>query len=589
MLRIENLSKSYGDRTLFKNCSFALNPKERLGLVGRNGSGKSTLFRIITGEETQDSGTVVKPKNYRIGYLEQHVVLTQETLLEEACLGLRPEEKEETYKAKKILSGLGFSVADFEKSPHVFSGGFHLRLQLCKVLLSEPDLLLLDEPTNYLDIIAIDWLAKFLKGWQHELIIISHDRKFLDHVINATLGITRGEVLKLKGTTQEYYDYVVQQEEVFEKTRQSIEKKKAHMEKFVERFGAKASKASQAESRKKAIAKLAPLQKLAQIENLDFSFQESVTASKVLIQVEDVAFCYTEDKPLISNFNLVVENGAKIGIIGKNGRGKSTLLKLIAKELQPNEGRIRSIESVKMGYFGQTNIDRLASEHTIEQEIGLANPKLSYGQVRSICALMMFEKDDAKKKISLLSGGERSRVLLGKIIATPCNVLLLDEPTNHLDMESIDALMHALDEFSGAVIIVTHDEQILSKLPDKLVLCHPRGQEIFLGNYEEFLAKEGWQLEEVPDSGLQKKKTQEKTPQIQSKEKKDLKRKIERFEQDIMKKENELEKINQKLADAQMRNNPSELAQIAKEHELKKNEIDELFDLLHNAHIAYES
>lgn len=498
MLQFNNLAKYFGDQVLFEKVSFAINKGEKCGLVGRNGSGKTTLFRMIIGQEDSSEGNLSLPKHYAIGYLDQHITFSQESVIDEAALGLPAAEKEALYKVEAILFGLGFDQEGLMKRPSELSGGYHLRLHLAKVLLSDPDCLLLDEPTNYLDILSIRWLQKFLKSWRKELVMISHDRAFMDSITTHTLGIHRKKIRKIKGGTELFFEQILQEEEIHERTRQKLDQKKNHLDSFIKRFGAKATKAKQAQSKAKALDKLPTLEKLACIDDLDFSFEYADFPGKLMSRVEGVDFAYQKGKQLICDLSLEVNADDCIAIVGKNGRGKSTILKLIAEEINPLEGQICNADRLKIGYFGQTNIDRLHLGHTVEQEIGLANSSLNSGQVRSICGVMMFSGDAAKKQISVLSGGERSRVLLGKILATPCNLLLLDEPTHHLDMESIEALLTAIDLFPGTVVIVTHSEMILKRLPlTKLVVCRAHSQEIVTGDYNDFLVRGGWNDEEA--------------------------------------------------------------------------------------------
>jgi ATP-binding cassette, subfamily F, member 3 len=497
MLQFNNLAKYFGGQTVFENVSFTINKGEKCGFVGRNGSGKTTLFRLIIGEEESDEGGVNLPKFYSIGYLDQHITFSEDTIIGEAALGLPPQEKDALYKAEAILFGLGFNDNTIYQHPSELSGGFQLRLHLTKVLLSDPDCLLLDEPTNYLDIISIRWLQKFLKSWRKELIVISHDRAFMDSITTHTLAIHRKKIRKLKGGTEETFLQILEEEEIHERTRQKLDQKKAHLDSFIKRFGAKATKAKQAQSKAKAMDKMPTLEKLALLDDLDFSFNYADFPGKLMSRVDHLSFSYeppsSDDAHLINDLDLEVSADDCIAIVGKNGRGKSTVMKLISGELTPSEGTVKNAEKLKIGYFGQTNIDRLNPSHTVEQEIALANPTLNTGQVRSLCAVMMFSGDAAKKKVSILSGGERSRVLLAKILAMPCNLLLLDEPTHHLDMESIEALLIAIDLFPGTVIIVTHSEMILKQLPlTKLIVCQEQAQRVIIGDYDDFLNKGGW-------------------------------------------------------------------------------------------------
>lgn len=495
MIQVDGLTLGYHGEYLFEGASFSIQPGERCGLVGRNGSGKSSLLKILAGKENPDDGTIAKRKNYLIGILDQHIVFTKPTLLEEAALGLRPDEQDYIYKAEAILFGLGFSEKDLDRNPSEFSGGYQLRLHLAKVLIGEPDCLLLDEPTNYLDIVSIRWFTNFLLEWKGEFLLITHDREFMDSVTTHTMGIHRQKVTKIKGSTINFFEQIMQKEEVYEKTRLNLEKKREHLQGFIDRFGAKASKATQAASKAKALGRIPVLENLKNLYQLDFNFNEAPFHGKKMLEASGVAFSYTPnvDKHLIDKLNIAIEKKQRFAIIGKNGRGKSTMLRLLAGDLEPLKGTIKRSDNLEIGYFGQTNIDRLHPRNTIEEEVASANSKLTYTQVKAICGLMMFSGDKSTKTNSVLSGGEKSRVLLGKILATRCNLLLLDEPTHHLDMESIEALIDAIEDFEGAVIIVTHSELILKRMQlDQIIICHEGKQEIFLGTYEEFLEKNGW-------------------------------------------------------------------------------------------------
>lgn len=495
MVQVENISKSYGDRTLFSNVSFHVGNGERCAIVGRNGCGKSTLLKILAGLEDLGSGEIRFPKGIRVGSLPQHLSFDQDSLLKEALLGLPPEQRDEEYRVEKILSGLGFSEEDFLKDPNSFSGGFQLRLALCKVLAGEPELLLLDEPTNYLDIIAIRWLERYLRSWAGQILFVSHDRSFVNSIATHIIGIHRGQVMKSEGNLNKYYETILLQEETHERTREKLDKKKAQMQSFVDRFGAKATKAAQAQSRLKAIDKMDTLDALEVEEDLDFSFHYKSYQSKKMFSVEDLQFSYekqAQDK-LVHDLSFEMGNGERLAVIGKNGRGKSTILRLLSGELNPDSGVLSIGKNVELAYFGQTNIERLDSSKTIEEEVMHAIPTASYAEVRNACGVMQFSGDDAKKNISVLSGGERSRVLLAKILLTPANLLLLDEPTHHLDIESVDSLMKAIESFQGTVVLVSHDESILRKFnANKMIICSQGGQEVFFGAYDFFIEKGGW-------------------------------------------------------------------------------------------------
>ncbi len=497
MIQLSNISKHFGLQVLFEDLNLLIGKRERIGFVGRNGSGKSTLFKIILGEVTADSGDVIIPKGYKIGALDQHINFTKPTVLEECCEVLSEEEQYDWWKAEKILFGLGFSEEDLQKDPNSFSGGYQVRINLTKALVQNPNLLLLDEPTNYLDIVSLRWLRGFLKSFKGEVLLITHDKDFMDSISTHTIGLSRKRLNKYEGNTTKFYEQLAISDEIYEQTRLTQEKKKKELQGFVDRFGAKASKAAQAQSRAKQIEKMGTIEKLDSENNLGFTFHYKECPGKVIFEAEDLSFSYTgeEEDDLFKKLSLSIGRKDRVGIIGKNGKGKSTLLNVIAGELKPRVGKITSHPSLSMGHFGQTNIERLDQNSTIITEISDSNPALNTGQVRKICGTMMFTDELAKKTISVLSGGEKSRVMLGKILAKQSNLLLLDEPTNHLDMESIETLSREIIRFPGSVILVTHSELLLRSSVNKLIIFHQGRAEFFDGTYDEFLEKIGWEIE----------------------------------------------------------------------------------------------
>lgn len=587
MLKIEGLSKSYGLHHLFEDVSFQMNPGERLGLVGRNGHGKSTLFKMILKEEEPDEGRISVPRNYRIGHLEQHLKFTKPTILEEACLGLQPDECDDFWRAETILSGLGFSDEDMERAPAEFSGGFQIRVNLAKVLVSKPNLLLLDEPTNYLDIVSLRWIVDFLRSWDDEMIIISHDRDFMDSVTTHSACIHRCKLKKIEGNTKKLYEQILQEEEIHEKTRVNDLKKRKDMEVFINRFKAKASKASVVQSRVKLLEKLPVLEKLSEIESLDFEFRHLPFPGKTIMEVENLTFGYDPDEPLIEDFSLRIGSEDRIAIIGKNGKGKSTLLNLMAGEITPNNGSVKTHPQTQLGYFGQTNIARLTPNYTIEDEINYSNPKLGRTAVRNICGTMMFSGEKAEKKISVLSGGEKSRVMLGKILATPSNLLFLDEPTNHLDMESIQAMIDSIENYAGAVVIVTHSEMILREVANRFVIFHNGGVEVFPGDYDDFLSKVGWEDTVKPKSKKKIKTEEQKTNEANhlaeaenAKFHKAQQKKIAVVEEEIVTLETLIEKQNQELVAASEKGDAEAIRKLSQSISAERKKIDELFELL---------
>lgn len=572
MIVVENLSKSYGGNVIFDGIGFSIGKRERVGLLGRNGHGKTTLFRMIMGEESVDAGQLIIPKNYILGMVRQDLTFTKANALDEALSTIKGDPVSNAWKAEKVLLGLGFSHEQMQLNPYKLSGGFQVRLNMVKAFVAEPDMLLLDEPTNFLDITSIRWLEEYLKNWPGELMLITHDRSFMDQVVTHTLGIHRRKIRKLPGDTGKYYQQIVQDEEIYERTRQNDEKRKKEIELFISRFRAKARLANMVQSRVKTIAKMEKKDKLQQIKNLEFSFNEKPFEAKQILKTENLSFGYDEHK-LINNFSFTANYGEKICIVGPNGRGKSTLLKLIAGKLEPQSGVVTYHGNAATSFFAQEDTESLHPSRTVEEEVLYSAKHVDRQQARNICGAMLFSGDDALKKISVLSGGEKSRVMLGKVIATPANVLLLDEPTNHLDMESADALLEAIDSFDGTVMMVTHNEMFLHALADRLIVFQGGKVKAFDGNYAFFLEKEGWETETKIGNGKaldddlgNKKELRQKRSEVVKQKSKELKPwqdKVKKLENTIEKKEQELTRLNQALIDASNKQDGQEIARIS--------------------------
>lgn len=607
MLQVTNIEKSYGKQVLFDGVGFTVNPRERVGLVGRNGHGKSTLFRMILGEEHQDAGAITVPSGYTIGHLSQHIHFTEATVLGEACLALPPNEDhiDESYKAEAILHGLGFTNDDFDSPPSSLSGGYQVRLNLAKVLASEPNLLLLDEPTNYLDIVSVRWLTQFLRAWRNEMIIITHDREFMDSVSTHTMIIHRCKMRKVAGGTQKLYAQILMEEEIYEKTRQNDDKKRKEVEQFINRFRAQATKASAVQSRVKALARHEKLDKLEEIKSLDFKFRSAPFEAKWLMTVEDLSFSFTPGgQKLINGLSFAVGKKDRVAVIGKNGKGKTTLLNLLAREMSPTSGEVKLHPNTRIAYFGQTNINRLRPEKTALQEIMDAHPDCAQGESRAICGLMMFEGDNALKKVSVLSGGEKSRVLLGKLLVSPANLLMLDEPTNHLDMESIDSLIEAIEAFDGAVIIVTHSELILEAVATKLIVYDNDVVSVFEGTYLDFLERVGWSDEggvrvkkgkkreaDASGSGKDGRKSRTGVAGEKSRVLGALKKKIAALEEEITKLEFDVEQDTQRLLEVSIKGEALAIKRLSQAVRDNKARIDARFAELQtvtNEHDAKE-
>lgn len=588
MIQLTNISKSFAKQELFHNLNFKLNSKNRVGLVGRNGSGKSTLFKIILGEEHPDDGEVSIPKNYRIGSLKQHLVFSENTLIKEASLALTEDQKYDTYRVEKILFGLGFVQEDLEKNPLDFSGGYQIRINLAKLLVTEPNLLLLDEPTNYLDIVSLRWLKDFLKNFDGEVLLITHDRDFMDSVTTHTMGIVRKKVNFISGNTHKFYEQLAANDELHVKTKISQDKKIKELEEFIAKNKTRASTAALAQSKVKQLEKIDRMEDITNESTLKFDFNFKPTPAKVLLDVNDLSFGYSPDKILFEKISFSLKKGECLGIIGKNGKGKSTLLNTLCGELKQLSGKVSLHVSSSFGHFGQTNINHLNLNNSVFEEIYGSNAKLSMARARSICGAMMFSGDNADKKVSLLSGGEKSRVMLGKILVDELNVLFLDEPTNHLDMDSIDSLKDAIKNFEGSVVIVTHSEELLRAVANRLIVFAKDGAELFDGNYDEFLEKIGWEEEEVekkvktaPKSNQHVNKKQRSYLISQrNKETSPLKKKIEKLEKQIMEYEEKLELNQKELIKISSSGDSGELSELYKEVAYQENKIEEDFEKL---------
>ena len=588
MIQLSNLAKSFGGQTLFNDVNLKLSKNQKIGFVGRNGSGKSTLFKIILGEEGYDKGDVSIPKNYRIGTLKQHLVFTESTVREECALVLPEDEQWNFYKIEKLLFGLGFSEEDLDKDPLSFSGGFQIRINLVKLLATEPNMLLLDEPTNYLDILSLRWLRGFIREFDGEVILITHDRDFMDSVTTHTMGVQRKALRLIQGDSYKYYSTLEMEDETYEKTKANQDKKRKELEEFVARNKARASTAALAQSKQKELDKMDDMEDLKNDSNLSFNFNFYDTPSKVIFRAEELGFGYNPEEQLFKNLTFALEKGQRLAIIGKNGKGKSTLLNYIAGELPSQEGVLNFHPSTKFAHFGQTNIERLNVKATVVDEIASVHKDMGIPESRSIAGRMMFSGDLGDKKVAVLSGGERSRVMLGKIIGTPANLLFLDEPTNHLDMQSIDALADAIESFEGSLIMVTHSEMLLRRLADALIIFHKGGAEYFDGSYDDFLEKIGW--EEEADSKPKKKKSK-----INHKERKKLRKAVTQERNEVRKPytkeiklcegkievlEVDLSVKNEALTVASNSGDNDKIMELSKEVGLVQQDIDALFERL---------
>ena len=504
MLTIADVSKSYGTRTLFQDVSLFIARSDRYGLVGPNGAGKSTLFNLILGEEAPDDGTIEWERGADFGFLPQESApVADETILQIATSGKKlVPETDDDYdidwtlepRAKKILAGLGFREGDSDKQAKTFSGGWVMRAHLARLLVAEPALLLLDEPTNHLDLEALLWFQDYLTRYPGGLVVISHDRAFLNALCTGILELRGGTLNRYTGN---YDDYMLekdarkeQQAAAFKNQQREI----AHLQKFVDRFGAKASMASRAKSKEKQIERLEAVavdEPQDDLKRIHFKFPTPPRSGLKVVELEHVQQSYG-DHVVYRDLNFTAERGQKIVLVGPNGAGKSTLLKILA-DVVPIQGGSRELGSnVITGYFAQNRLDNLHADATVFEnvmELRTNENQLTEQQGRAILGAFLFRKDDVHKKVSVLSGGEKSRLALARLLVKPPNLLLMDEPTTQLDIASIDALVGALQGYDGTFIFISHDVYFIRALAQTVLHVHSGRLTPYAGNYDYFLEK----------------------------------------------------------------------------------------------------
>ncbi len=600
MIVLQNIKKEYADQLLFEEVTLNIDPGERIGLLGRNGHGKSTLFRMIAGQERADEGRIIIPKRYNIGFLRQEISFTKDVILEEVCSMLPKEHETEQWKAEKILAGLGFTEKAMLDDPATLSGGYQVRVELAKVLVSEPDMLLLDEPTNFLDIVSIRWLEGFLKKWRGELMVISHDRNFIDSVTTHIVGIHRHRVRKVSGGTEKYYNQVLREEETHEKQRVNDQKKRKQIEEYVNSFRAKARRAKSVQSSIKRLDRMGNLDKLETVESVSFKFNSAPFRPPVVMESRGISFSYDGKEPyLIKDLSFTVERGDKICIAGPNGKGKTTLAKLLTGQMSPSNGEIVINPQVETAYFEQGNIAKLDDSRTVEEEMALAAPGKDRGYSRDICGAMMFSGDNALKKISVLSGGERSRVLLGKTLLSPANLLVLDEPTHHLDMVTCSSLFDAVNDFDGAAFVITHDEYFLHKVATKLILFLEDRILVYPGKYSEFLEQMGWDRfsadisgnEEEDKNASNKKEARKARAEWRNKRTKTLvplEKKLKKIEENIERVEADQRRLTEKMIEATSAHDSASIQKTSKDLHANQKEINMFYGVLESAMNEYE-
>lgn len=626
VLSCNKISKSYIVEEILSDISFAVDERDKIGLIGLNGSGKTTLFNILTGEISKDSGEIYVQKNLKIGYLKQHIDVSSEKTLFDQCLEVfkpiiemeknlrkledkisKESENGETkelntlmqeysdllekfnnfngygYKSeiKGVLKGLGFEDEDMDKSVNILSGGQKARLSLAKLLLEKPELLLLDEPTNHLDIEAIGWLESYLKEYKGAAIIISHDRYFLDNVASRIFHLENRE---LKTYNTNYSGFMKQRKKELEMRRKEYENQQKEIkrqEEIIRRFsnygGSRYIK--QAQSRQKLLDKMKTVKEPpTDSKKVKLSFQPKIVSGKQVLNVENIGKSF-DDKKLLEDISFNIYRGEKVGLIGPNGIGKSTLFKIILNEIPYDDGDIVLGHGVNPGYFDQEQT-KLNLDKTVIDEIWDENPKFDHFTIRTILSRFMFIGDDLFKEINDLSGGERSRLSLLKMMLSKANFLLMDEPTNHLDIDSKEVLEEALLDYEGTLLVISHDRYFLNKVANKILELSKDGIKEYLGNYNYYVEKKNEAtIEEDEDYKtktqikLERKKEREKL-QIEKKRRKE----IQELEKTIEDKEESINELDNQLCQPELYDEPDKIMELSKEREQIQLELDSLYE-----------
>ena len=620
MLNVHNLSVSFQGEYLFEEVAFMLNAGDCVGLIGKNGAGKSTMLKLLSRELKPDSGTIAADKDVRIGFLKQDIDFVKgRTILEEAYqafgeiksleqklddihhqIETRTDYESESYhnlldmlsdythrfdliggylyqgETEKVLLGLGFQRSDFDKLTDSFSGGWRMRIELAKLLLQNNDILLLDEPTNHLDIESIIWLEQFLTTYSGAVVIVSHDKMFLDNVTNRTIEISVG---KIYDYPKPYSKFLELRQEIREQqlaSQKNQEKKIQQTEKLIEKFRAKASKASMAQSLIKKLDKIERIE-VDEEDNavMNVRFPVSVTPGKVVLEIDDVSKSYGE-KEVLSHVSLLVERGSKIAFVGQNGQGKTTLAKMIIGETD-YQGTIKLGHNVQLGYFAQNQADYLDGELTVLDTMYHAADDTNRMKIRDILGSFLFRGDEVDKKVKVLSGGERNRLALAKMLLSDFNVLVMDEPTNHLDIKSKNVLKKALQQFEGTLIIVSHDRDFLQGLTDKVYEFKNKNIKEYLGDIDFYLEqravanfREMEQQKETLSAPTKAAANAEKLSFEQQKQQKAAQNKLNKIENQIAALEEELKQMDMQMGLGVQSND------YYKEYEQKKRMLEEL-------------
>ncbi|MGV3663106.1 MAG: ribosomal protection-like ABC-F family protein [Prosthecobacter sp.] len=491
MLSVSNVSKTYAGRTLFSQVSFHINRGEKIGLIGPNGAGKSTLFSLLLQDSTPDDGRVVMERGITFGFLPQESAPIDDVTVLELATGHVDEHHrwEVEPKAKKILSGLAFRESDFERNARTLSGGWVMRAHLARLLVQEPDLLLLDEPTNHLDLESLIWFQDYLLGYPGAILMISHDREFLNQLTDSILEIAHSKITRYVGNYDNYLREKAARAEQMQGAFDNQQREIAKMQAWVDKYKAKANFASRAQDKAKMIDRMEKIDApVADAKTVKFRFPQPIRSGQRVIRMKDVDFAYGE-QPVYQGLDLEIERGERMVLVGPNGAGKSTLLKLLAGALTPQSGLREPGHNVKLGYFAQYRGDVLNMRHTVLQSAMDLPSRPGENMCRTLLGSFLFHGDDVFKPVGVLSGGEKSRLVLVRLLLDPPNFLLMDEPTTHLDMGSIDALIGALDQYEGTLVFISHDVHFIRQMAKHVLHVSAGVITPYAGDYQYYLDK----------------------------------------------------------------------------------------------------
>lgn len=555
MLQIESVYKQYSTRVLLKEVTAHLRPGSRVGLVGPNGAGKTTLFRMILEEESPDKGTIRKRPRLRIGYLPQELeTITGKTVLDATHRDLYPE-----HEAERILMGLGFSEIDFSRQIEKLSGGYRMRVALAHLLLTNPDVLLLDEPTNHLDKPTQRWFEHFLLNSEMTLLIISHDTAFLDRVVTHIWDLRHHKIEEYRGTYTSFIKIRAERDAQRQAAAGRQAKEVARVQTFVDRFRYQANKASQVQSRIKQLEKVKMIEIKRDPKRVKFKFPLPAPSGRQVLELDGAAKRYGE-KVVYERVDCSIERGQRVALVGENGAGKSTLLKMLAGVLEHDKGKRTVGHGVTLHYFAQHQAETLNPEHTILDSLAEVSNQAETNFLRGIAGAFLFTGDDQKKPIKALSGGERNRVALARMLVEPANTLLLDEPTNHLDPASVDMLTDALSDFPGTIIFISHDPTFLTRVCTRVIEIEEGKARSFSGDYEYYLWKKAQEVESIKetseelkgtDRGTAAAPTRAMTSQVQAKssagDRRDLNKTQARLEKQVARAEAEIAEYETKI------------------------------------------